>query len=65
MVYVDDMANGMAVNGTGMGLWIRCICRRKSQTEEVQDANMGDTKIQLPSNWISALYESYALIGAN
>ena len=62
MVYVDDMANGMAINGTGMGLWIICVYRRKSQAEEDHDANMADTKIQLPGNGFSTLHESYTFI---
>ena len=50
VVYVDVVALGMAVNGSSMDLWVICIRGWENQTEEDEDANMGCTEIQLPSN---------------
>ena len=47
---MDAVALGMAVNGCSMDLWVICIRGRENQTEEDEDANMGRTEIQLPSN---------------
>lgn len=49
-VGVDVMAFGMAVNGACLGLRVLCICGWENQTKEDENANMGNTKIQLPGN---------------